>query len=182
MVQHEMREGTILMRLRKESPMGLNVNTMCRLERTLSKNLLYMLSGVISIFCFSINACCCIWNKWGLHCIMHVVCCNGEHYGHSKKRWKTETIVAFFPINTWKEIIHSKRARFSLRFLSGQLHESINCNIKIVPFWLFDFENFFLRSFSEFAVDYGYFWKTPFSTKIWGFLEINPNIYKIGKK
>ena len=48
-VQQLMREGNILIRLLKASPMGLIANTTCRLARTRSMKKLYMASGVDSI-------------------------------------------------------------------------------------------------------------------------------------
>ena len=48
-VQQLMREGNILIRLLKASPMGLIANTTCRLARTRSMKKLYIASGVDSI-------------------------------------------------------------------------------------------------------------------------------------
>ena len=48
-VQQLMREGNILIRLLKASPMGLIANTTCRLALTRSMKKLYMASGVDSI-------------------------------------------------------------------------------------------------------------------------------------
>ena len=50
MVQQLMREGNILSRLRKASPMGLIARTTWRFWRTRSMNRLYMANGVASIF------------------------------------------------------------------------------------------------------------------------------------
>ena len=50
MVQQLMREGNILSRLRKASPMGLIARTTWRFCRTRSINRLYMARGVDSIF------------------------------------------------------------------------------------------------------------------------------------
>ena len=50
MVQQLMREGNILSRLRKASPMGLIASTMCRLVFTRSMKKLYIARGVPSTF------------------------------------------------------------------------------------------------------------------------------------
>lgn len=49
MVQQLIREGNILKRFLKASPMGLIVSTMCKFFRTRSVNKLYAASGELSI-------------------------------------------------------------------------------------------------------------------------------------
>ncbi len=65
MVQQLISDGNIRSRLRKASPIGLIARTRCRFRRILSMNLLYMLSGVISIWAFSLCVIICIYNSSG---------------------------------------------------------------------------------------------------------------------
>lgn len=59
-VQQLIREGNMRRRFRKASPIGLKARTTWRLLRTLSRNLLYMFSGVSSACGFSFCSKTCI--------------------------------------------------------------------------------------------------------------------------